>query len=92
MLKLAIYLCLPFCLATGLIWEKDYDAALKKAAEEGKPVFIAVNKKGSYASSRLVDGYYLDGKIVALCRNTVNIFSADHKNDLRKKVLFYLQN
>ena len=78
MLKLAICLCLPFCLLTDVFWEKDYDAALEKAAEEGKPVFIAVNKKGSFTSQRLVDRTCLGGRIVVLCQNTVNIFCADY--------------
>lgn len=86
MFKLAICMILPLCLVRGIAWERDYDAALEKAQAEGKPLFIAVNKKGTYASERLVDYYYLDGKIVALCGNTVNLFASDFVMKREEKI------
>lgn len=70
-------------LASGdIAWEGSYDAALKRARDEGRVVFVAVNMDGERANDRMVKDVYTDKSIVALAGQTVNLIaSAAHHSE-----------
>lgn len=60
----------------GIVWQKDAEAALARAAAEKRVVFVAVNMDGEAANERLVAKVYTDKAVVALSAHTLNVVAS----------------
>lgn len=65
-------------------WEKDFEGALAKAKKENKLIVACVSMKGERVCDVIVEEHYCDSKIIALSRNTVNLFCSPHGTAAQK--------
>ncbi|RMH05154.1 MAG: HEAT repeat domain-containing protein [Planctomycetota bacterium] len=66
-----VFLLLAAIAPAQIAWEKDWDAALARAAAEHKAVFIAVNMDGERANDFLAEKVYREKAVVSLAGNLV---------------------
>lgn len=77
LLPVALFLSAPLSAQGGSIsWETDFDAALARAKAENRLLFVAFNMDGERANDEAVALHYRDPAIVALSKNTVNLFGS----------------
>lgn len=62
-------------------WEGAYGAALDRARDEGRVVFLAVNMDGEAANERMVEEVYRDRDLVALTEHAVNLVASADVHD-----------
>jgi HEAT repeat protein len=55
----------------GIAWEADYDAALKKAKGEKRPIMVVFILRGEPANEEICEEHFQDREIVALSRRFV---------------------
>lgn len=69
--------------ALQIAWERDLDVAVRKCAEEHRPLFIAVNMDGESACERIVREQYKDPAFVALTRRAVCVVASAFRHSAR---------
>ena len=57
-------------------WESSYEAAMARAREEGRVVFVAVNMDGEGANDHLAEHVYADKRVQGLTAATVNLVAS----------------
>ncbi len=67
-------------------WEKDFDAALARAKKENKLLVACISMKGERVCDVILAEHYCDRRIVALSRNTVNLFCSPHGTAAQKQM------
>src|SRR5262245_60272492 len=55
----------------GIAWERDYDAAVKKAEAERKPLFVAFLMRGESANEAVVRQHFRNAEIIEASRKFV---------------------
>jgi hypothetical protein len=60
----------------GIQWDSQFQAALDKAKQENKPVFIAINMDGEPVCEKLVKNHYRDKEIIKLSQEMVSLFAS----------------
>lgn len=70
-----------FAPSAGIDWETNYAAALERAREEEKILFVAVNMDGERANDRMVKDVYTEKAIRELSEHTVNLIASASAHD-----------
>ncbi|MED6334947.1 MAG: HEAT repeat domain-containing protein [Planctomycetota bacterium] len=66
----------PLVGAADIDWQPSYEAALLRAADEDRVLFVAVNMDGERANDRTADKTYHDKTIVGLSEHTLNLVAS----------------
>ena len=79
-LPLLVLLAARAFAGNSVTWDKDWEAALARAAQDKKVVFLAVNMDGEAANDRMAQKVYSDERVVAASALTVNLVASrfDH--------------
>ncbi|MEE8467537.1 MAG: hypothetical protein V3T22_03735, partial [Planctomycetota bacterium] len=71
-------LLLAFIAATSagdIDWSPTFEAALERAANEARVIFVAVHLPGERANERMAKNVYTDKRITKLAERTVNLIA-----------------
>ena len=58
-----------------IVWQTEFEKALKKAKTEKRILFVAINMAGERANDEAVRVHYRDSRILSLAKHSVNLFA-----------------